>query len=500
MKKIFLLAALALLMASCSQPSKQQAAAVKTDSTKAEIQVVDNGNVSFDQYFSDKTMRLDYNHSGNSKEEHFATDRILSDGPWPGSKFVLIDRLDLGLYFFRVVDRESKILLFSRGFATIFGEWQETPDAGKTWGSFHESMRFPWPKKPVTVILGKRDPATNKFKTVWTTDVDPASPDVNPADLVHSNTVDVIQENGPASEKVDIVVLGDGYTKAEMSKFRNDVKRISAVLMAHEPFKSRVKDINIRAIETPSEVSGVCKPLPGVFKRSALGVHYGIFGSERYALSFDNKTIRNVASQVPYEFMLILVNERTYGGGGIYNLFTTVCTDNKYTDYIAVHEMGHHIAGLADEYYTAAVAYEAQDIRLEPWEPNVTAMLDKNNLKWKDLIDAGTPLPTPWNKEAFDKYDYAVQKQRDSLRKAKVPEEVMEALFLKQYRQESEYFAKEKYKDAVGAFEGADYTPKGLYRSQLDCIMFTRHMQFCKVCQRSLIRVMDQFTAKGPVK
>jgi hypothetical protein len=162
--------------------------------------------------------------------------------------------------------------------------------------------------------------------------------------------------------------------------------------------------------------------------------------------------------------------------------------------------MGHHIAGLADEYYTAAVAYEAQDIRLEPWEPNVTAMLDKNNLKWKDLIDAGTPLPTPWNKEAFDKYGYAVQKQRDSLRKAKVPEEIMEALFMKQYRQESEYFAKEKYKDAVGAFEGADYTPKGLYRSQLDCIMFTRHMQFCKVCQRSLIRVMDQFTAKGPVK
>ena len=500
MKKLSLLLVLAGMIASCNQPSKQQTTTSKTDSTKTEIRVVDNGNVAFDQYFSDKTMRVDYNHSGTSREEHFAIDRIVSDGPWPGSRFVLIDKLELGLYFFKVMDKDSKILLFSCGFASIFGEWQTTPEADKTWGSFNESMRFPWPKKPVTLILGKRDLSTNKFKTVWTTDVDPVSREVNPADLGHSNTVDIIQENGSASEKVDIVILGDGYTKNEMTKFKNDAKRLSAVLMAQEPYKSRIKDINIRAIETPSEISGVCKPHPGVFKRTTLSVQYGIFDSERYALTFDNKTVRNVASQVPYDFMVILINERTYGGGGIYNLYSTVSVDNKYADYMIVHEFGHHIAGLADEYYTAAVSYEAQDIMLEPWEPNVTAMLDKNNLKWKDLVDSGTPLPTPWNKEAFDKYGYEVQKQRESLRKANVPEEVMEALFMKQYKQETEYFSKEKYKDAVGAFEGADYTPKGLYRSQLDCIMFTRHIHYCKVCQRSIIRVMDQYTANKPVK
>ncbi|MCX6284131.1 MAG: M64 family metallo-endopeptidase [Bacteroidetes bacterium] len=500
MKKLFFLLALAGIMISCRQPVKEQASSAASDSTKSEIKIVDNGNVTFDKYFSDKTMRLDYNHSGSSKEEHFAVDGIVSDGAWPGSKFVLIDKLEMGPYFFSVIDKESKILLFSRGFASIFGEGQSTPEADKTWGSFNESVRFPWPLKPVTVIIGIRDPQTNKFKTTWTTDIDPASRVVNPADLVHTNVVDVIQDNGPAAEKVDIVILGDGYTKIEMGKFRKDAKKLSAFMMDQEPYISRKKDINIRAVETPSEVSGVCKPHPGVFKRSALGVQYGVFDSERYALTFDNKTVRNVASQVPYDFMIILVNERTYGGGGIYNLYATVSVDNKFANYMIVHEFGHHMGGLADEYYTSSVSYEAQDIKLEPWEPNVTALLDKNNLKWKDLVTAGTPVPTPWNKEPFDKFGYEVQKQRDSLRHAKVPEEVMEALFMRQYKQEDEYFSREKYKDAVGAFEGADYTQKGLFRSQLDCIMFTRHIHFCKVCQSSLIRVMEQYTAKGPGK
>lgn len=495
MKKFFLLIPLAGLLVSCNQSANRETDVSNSGTAiGTEIQISDNGNVSFEKYFTDKTLRLDYTHSGTSKEEHFATDRIVSDGPWPGSKFILIDKLKLGPYYFQVIGKESNILLYSRGFASIFGEWQTTPEADKTWASFDESLRFPWPKEPVTIILKKRNPENNDFVTVWTTEVDPDSREVNPADLVHTNTVDVIREHGPASDKVDIVILGDGYTKAEMTKFKNDAKRLSEVLMAQEPFLSKSTDINIRAIETPSEVSGIYKPHPGVFKRTPLSLQYGAFDSERYVLTFDNKTVRNVASQVPYDFMVILVNERTYGGGGIYNLYATVSADNKFADYIMVHELGHHIAGLADEYYTSAVSYEAPDIRLEPWETNITALLDPDNLKWKDMVEKGTPIPTPWNKEPFDKFGYEIQKQRDSLRKAKVPEEVMETLFLNQYKKENEYFSKDKYKDVVGVFEGAGYTPRGLYRSQLDCIMFTRHIHFCKVCQRSLVNVMEQYT------
>ena len=279
-----------------------------------------------------------------------------------------------------------------------------------------------------------------------------------------------------------------------MEKFRKDVTRLTDILLSTEPFKSRKKDINIRAIETPGSQSVVTKPQPGVFKRSPLSVSYGIFGSERYALTFDNETVRNIASEVPYDLMIILINEKTYGGGGIYNLYSVVSADNKFAGYMMVHEFGHHMGGLADEYYTSSVSYEAQKITVEPWEPNVTALLDKNNLKWKSLVEPGTPLPTPWSKEAFDKYGYMIQKERDSLRQANVPESVMENLFTQQFNKESQFFSTEKYANEVGAFEGADYTQKGLYRPQLDCIMYTRHMKFCEVCRKALETVIDKYT------
>jgi hypothetical protein len=461
-------------------------------STSAVINLKEAENINFDDYFLDKTMRLDYYHTGTSKEEHFAFDQAVSDGKWPGSKTVLIDKLGLGLYFLEISDAASGKLIYSRGFASIFGEWQSTPEADTEWGAFPESVRFPWPKKTVNLVLMKRD-AQNNFQLVWKIPVDPDSRQVNPADLKPTHRTYTILENGPASTKVDILILGDGYKLDEMDKFRNDAKRLSEVLMSYEPFKSRKKDFNIRAVETPSEESGVNKPHPGVFKRTPLSVHYGSFDSERYALTYDNQTVRNVAAEVPYDFMIILVNERTYGGGGIYNLYTTVSADNKFADYIMVHEFGHHMGGLADEYYTSAVSYEAPGTQVEPWELNITALKDPANLKWKDLVKPSTPVPTPWNKKEFDEFGYEIQKQRTALRASKAPESEMEDLFMKQKVKEDEFFSKEKYKDDVGAFEGAGYMQYGLYRSQVDCIMYTRHMHYCKVCQRGLEEVIDQY-------
>lgn len=490
MKKHLILFLPAILLISCKPP--KQPAGIDQNKTTTEIAVVNQGNVNYAAYFAANTMRFDYFHSGSSKEEHFAMDQIVSDGAWPGSTTTLIDKLELGLYFYEVIDKETKVLLYSRGFASVFGEWQTTPEADSVWGTFHESLRFPWPLKPVIIILKKRD-ADNKFQTIWTTQVDPSSRQVTNAERIHSEKVDVIRDNGPAQQKVDLVLLGDGYSKNEMEKFRKDAKRLTDALFNAEPFKSRAADFNVRAVETPAESSGVCKPHHNVYKRTPLSVHYSSFDSERYALTYDNRTIRDVASAVPYDFMVILINEKTYGGGGIYNLYTTVSADNKFAEYIMIHELGHHMAALADEYYTSSVAYEKPDVKVEPWETNITAMFDKNNLKWKDLVENGTPLPTPWDKEAFDKFGYRIQQTRDSMRAALVPENVMEDLFTKQMAKEDEFFTKEKYRDNVGAFEGAGYISKGLYRSQLDCIMYTRHMKYCKVCQRSLGAVMDQY-------
>jgi len=485
----FLLAAALLISCRSNSPKPE----TLQEAPPAEITAVNNGDVEFDSYFLSNTMRMDFFHTGKTGEEMFAVDRILSDGEWSGSKKILIDRLELGPYFFEVIDKNTKVLLYSRGFASIFGEWQTIPEAKDNYGTFHESLRFPWPKNPVTVTVKKRD-AENKFKQIWTTEIDPSYRQVNPAGRVSPHRVNIIADNGPAKEKLDIVILGDGYTAQEMEKFRGDASRLAGVLLSAEPFKSRSSDINIRSVETPSEESGVNKPHHGVFKRTPLSVSYSAFDSERYALAYDNRTIRDIASAAPYEFMVILLNERTYGGGGIYTLYTTVAADNKFSDYIMIHEMGHHMAALADEYYTSSVSYEMPEITVEPWETNVTALLDKDNLKWKDLVEEGTPIPTPWNKEAFDAFGYEIQRERDSIRKNLLPETVMEDLFVRQMNAENDFFTKEQNRDKVGAFEGANYYPKGMYRPQLDCIMYTRHLIFCEVCRRSISDVIDQYS------
>jgi hypothetical protein len=348
--------------------------------------------------------------------------------------------------------------------------------------------------KPVKLIISKRDPV-NRFAKIWETEIDPASHIVNPAENLKKYNVFSVLENGPATNKVDVVILGDGYTADQMKKYHDDAARLTKSLFDVEPFKSHKKDFNVRAVETPSEVSGVNKPHPGVFKRTPLSVSYGAFDSERYALAFDNRTIRDVAATVPYDFMFILINEQTYGGGGIYQLYSTVAVDNKFSDYIFVHEFGHHFAALADEYYTSDVSYQPSEIKVEPWEPNITALLDKDNLKWKNLIDKSTPIPTPWDKEKHDNFSFEIQKQRKELRANKVPESEMEALFEREKKELIIILDNMQYSGKVGAFEGGGYMQYGLYRPYADCIMFTRNkQQFCPVCRNAISKVIEQYT------
>lgn len=446
----------------------------------------------FNRFFTHETMRVDYFHSGTAAEEHFSPDRILNDGAWAGSETILLDQLNRGLYFFKITDTLTGTLLYSRGFASIFGEWQSIGDPN--WGTFHESVRFPWPKLPVKLTIEKRD-AKNNFEAIWSTVIDPKARMVNPSVFKGNYKSFPYIENGNTADHVDVVILGDGYTAAEMDKFHQDVKTLTDELFTVEPYKSRKTDFNVRAIETPSATTGVNKPHPGVFNRTPLSLSYGAFDSERYALSYDNRTIRDVAACVPYDYMFILINERTYGGGGIFNLYSTVAADNKFSRYIFVHEFGHSFAALADEYYTSDVSYQPPAITVEPWEPNVTALLDPANLKWKNLVKTDTPIPTPWGKTEFDNFSYGIQKERRALRAANVPETEMEALFEREKKTSLEMFDKNKYKDATGAFEGGNYMQFGIYRSALDCIMFTRNKQeFCPACTRAISDVIDMYS------
>ncbi len=451
------------------------------------------GSVDFNEWFTNQTMRVDYFHSGTADEEHFSIDRILNDGSWAGSKIHLLDPLQYGLYFFEVTDLQTGTALYSRGFASIFGEWQTIPEAAEQWGTFHESIRFPWPLKSVKLILKKRN-AENTFETIWEKEIDPSSRIVNPAVNETNYKIFTVLNNIDPTQTVDIVVLGDGYTDSEMDKFHADATRLTNALFDVEPFKSYKHKFSVRCVDTPSPVMGVNRPHPGVFKRTPLSVSYSAFDSERYALAYDNRTIRDVAAAVPYEFMFILINEKTYGGGGIYNLYSTVAVDNTFSAYIFVHEFGHHFAALADEYYTSDVSYQPAEITVEPWEANITALLNKDSLKWKEMVDPSTPLPTPWEKEKYDAFSYEIQNERRALRAAKVPESEVEALFEREKKESEAILDHMKYTGKVGAFEGAGYLQYGYYRPYADCIMFTRNkQQFCPVCQRAIERVIAQY-------
>lgn len=445
--------------------------------------------------FTPQTMRVDLLHTGGKGTEIVVVDRVVNDGPWAGSLSRADDGLGLGSYRFEVLDPATGRQLFARGYSSVFAEWETTPEAKAAHRTFRESLRFPWPLAPVQVVLKKRD-RENLFREVFATLVDPASSDVNPAPPPKAGTVWTFLESGPATEKVDLLVLGEGYAEKDLPKFRADVKRMVETLFRYEPFKGRKGDFNVRALDLPSGEGGAHRPQSKVFRRTPLQVQYNIFGSERYVLTYDDRALRDAAAQAPYDVLEILVNDAQYGGGGIYNNQATASADTAFAEYVFVHEFGHHFAALADEYYTSDVAYETGAADLpEPWEMNVTALKDPSRLKWKELVQSGTPLPTPWSKEAFEKTSREYQGRRKALLAAGKPPAAIDELFREQQKTEAAFFAKEAHAGKVGAFEGAAYEAKGLYRSSADCIMFTRTKGgFCPVCRKAIERVIESYT------
>jgi hypothetical protein len=443
------------------------------------------------------TIRIDYYHTGNASQELFSLDEVVLEPlPWPGNPDRAIDDTNLGKYLFEVRDRGTNSLLYSRGFASVYGEWELTGEAKSMNRTFSESIRFPAPEKAVQVILKKRD-SQNSFREVWTLTLDPKDKFIKRAKPSGGGPAIEIERHGDPEKKLDFLIIGDGYAAAERGKFEKDARRLAGILFETEPFKSRRADFNIWAICPTSEESGITKPSSGIYRRSPLGATYDAFGSERYILTFENRAFREIASWAPYEFAEILVNNATYGGGGIFGLYGTVAADSFWAPYIFVHEFGHHLAGLADEYYTSDVPYTPLAEKVEPWEPNVTALLDPSALKWGSLVAPGTPLPTPWSKEAFEGYSREMQDRHRQLRKEKRPESEIDALFIEEREREDKMLREGEYAAKVGAFEGANYEEKGYYRPQTNCIMFTRSGFFCQVCRMALSRVMDLYSGRS---
>ncbi len=443
-----------------------------------------------------QTLRVDLQHGGDAASEHYALERVVVEAlPWAGNPDRPIDDSDRGTHRFEVLDAASGKLTYSRGFSTIFGEWRMTDEAKTMSRSFQESMRLPMPTAPVTIRVSARG-ADNAFKPVWSAPLDPASTDIERIAAAAPAKPMLIHGDGETAHKVDLLMLGDGYAQNELGKFEADARRMAKHLFSISPFKERADDFNVWALTVAVPVSGVSRPSTGVHRASATGLRYDIFGSERYALSVDNRAWRELAQHAPYDAIEIIFNSETYGGGGIFGQFSTAAAGNDWADYLFVHEFGHHFAGLADEYYTSAVAYESGAARPEPWEPNATANTDRATLKWRDHLHAETALPTPWPKEKFETFQRDNQKRRAELRAEKRPESEMSALFTAEQRYTDKLFAKQANRDLVGAFEGANYEARGYYRPQMQCLMFSRHDAFCAVCHDAVEAIIDLYSKR----
>ena len=404
--------------------------------------------VNFDDYFENKTLRLDYFHNGDSLNDSYSFDELIEEPYWGGSKVNLIDKFNYGKYKFEVYDEESGVLIYSRGYATLFGEWQTTEEAKHTNKTFSETVVFPFPKNKVIVKFysrTKKNESIIKFEYT----IDPENYFIKKERTAEYPSFEVFNSGDP-SIKVDIVIILEGYTKEELDLFRKDCERFTGYLFNCSLFKENKDKFNIRAIEAPSQESGTDIPKENIWKKTLVNSTFYTFDLERYLMTSDNKTLRNVASNAPYDQIYILANSDKYGGGSIYNHYSLCVNNNDYSEFVFTHEFGHGFASLADEYYTSDVAYQNfYSLDVEPTDPNLTTLVDFDS-KWKDLVEEGTPIPTPDKKE---------------------------------------------FESKVGAFEGGGYVEKGVYRPMNDCSMKSIVVdKFCPVCKRAIQQMIDFYS------
>lgn len=404
----------------------------------------------FDDYFIDKTLRVDYIFAGNKEKQMIAVDELNVMPRWYGKRQHLCELPVEGNGQITVKNHRSGKIIYRNSFSTLFQEWLSEPGSATNTQSFENVFLVPMPKDTVDITLdlrnNRREVMTSLTHQVVPTDI-----------LIHHKGEEktpyiTLQQAEDTTKCIHIAYVAEGYTPAEMPIFLKDAKDATEAIFAHEPFKSMRNRFNIVAVESPSQDSGTSEPSKGIWKKTALSSHFDTFYSDRYLTTLNLKDLHNWLAGIPYEHIIVLVNSSRYGGGGILNSYNLTTCHQDWFKPVVVHEFGHSFAGLADEY-----AYESEQTPMyphdvEPWEDNITTLVDFHN-KWEDLIEKGTKIPTPLSK----KEKVAVSK--------------------------------------VGIFEGAGYSPKGVYRGVQDCRMrINETPEFCIVCKRALQKVIDFYT------
>ena len=388
----------------------------------------------FDDYFEDRTLRLDYTFAGDHTQSYIYVDELVSLPHWYGRRHHLKEVPLKGNGQIIVRAHNKDVVIYRHSFSTLFQEWLSTDEAKQTKKSFENVFLVPFPKDTVDITVELYDyhdkTATSMTHTVAPTDIlirKAGEHDMTPYDILH--------QAADTSQCIRIAFVAEGYTADEMEHYLDDCQKAIYSLFNHEPFKSMQDRFNIIALKSVSKESGTSEPAKGIWKNTVLGSHFDTFYMDRYLTTLHLKQLHNVLAGTPYEHIIILVNTEHYGGGGIYNSYNLTYTGGKHFLPVVVHEFGHSFGGLGDEYN-----YGDNDpmyfADTEPWEPNLTTKCDFNG-KWEKLIEEGK----------------------------------------------------------AGLIEGGGYLTHGVWRGFENCRMRTNEEpEFCLVCRQALTRLIDFYT------
>ena len=404
----------------------------------------------FDDYFIDKTLRINYLHIGNKNMEQLQIDHFTLVDHWNGTRSQLVEPYHYGDILIEVLDQATHKLIYSRSYSCLFTEYRTTERGETEIARMEECVNMPMPIDPVRVRFtsyNRKREATVLKDTV----LDPVNLPAQQAKKEYD--VMTLHRGNSPKKAIDILFIPDGYAKSDAKTLKYDMKRFARYVMKCSPYKENRRHVNIRAIVGYSEQSGITQPQNDFYVNTLLNCTYNALDLDRYLMCLGVWNLHEVADDAPYDAIIIICNSDKYGGGGIYNFYCTVYNHGEYPDYVVVHEMGHLIGGLADEYYTSEVS--VQDFYppgIEPTEPNLTTLVDFDS-KWADKVPSGTPIPTPPVDE--DHPDF----------------------------------------NRVGVYEGGGYVAKGVYRPTLHCTMNSIiYNDFCPVCRETLEKVIRYYS------
>ena len=428
----------------------------------------------FSKNFSDSTLRVDYVFGGGPSGNIVMLDRQSKTPGWFGKRHRLAEFPVKGHGQIVMTDPAKGDPLYCNSFSSLYQEWVNIPEAKEVSRSFENSFLLPLPKAAADITITLNDNRQQPFASLThryrPDDELVAIPAKSPY------RYEYVHRGGDPVNTIDVAMLAEGYTEAEMDTFLADAKRNAEEILKYEPFASNKDRFNFIAVMVPSAESGVSVPLKKEWKNTAFGSHYSTFYSPRYLTTPKVKAMHEALNGIPYEHIMVIVNTDLYGGGGIHNNYHIAAAHNQHTLPVTVHEFGHSFGALADEYFYSGEEDDTYPLDIEPWPANITTLVDFNS-KWASMVKPGTPIPTPTEDDNLNR-DQKMKKAAEKAKKGK--------------KGKNEAAVTE---EIVGVYEGGGYKAKGIYRPVVTCRMRDNyHPKFCPVCEAALTRLIDFYT------